>query len=156
MNRDAINGLILAAHKAYQALTPASTEIDRQIARNGLDRALKDIKIDAEFRVHSKPEFDGETYDPLLDGNRLRHQLGKVFEAMMRGEWLTLEEIQQRSGQPQASISARLRDLRKPRFGSYILERRPRGERDLGQFEYRLLSATGGPVSRVILDTQIL
>ena len=38
--------------------------------------------------------MDGATYDPALDGNRLRKQLGRVFEVMSDNEWHTLEDIQ--------------------------------------------------------------
>lgn len=85
------------------------------------------------------PRFDGETYDPELDQNRLAKQLGRVYDVMRRGAWLTLDEISQMTDDPPASISARLRDLRKRRFGAYVIERRRRGDPADGLFEYRLL-----------------
>ena len=39
---------------------------------------------------------------------------------------------------PHASISAQLRHLRKEKFGSYNIEKRPRGDRSNGLWEYRL------------------
>lgn len=54
---------------------------------------------------------------------------------MKDGSWHTLPEIAAGTGDPEASISARLRDLRKPRFGSYVVDRRRRSQ---GLFEYRL------------------
>lgn len=85
--------------------------------------------------------FDGITFNPSLDTERLQGQLQRVYEAVRSGEWLTLEEIGQRAGvKSQASISARLRDLRKERFGNHKVERRRRGTPSLGVFEYRFVA----------------
>lgn len=66
-------------------------------------------------------------------------QLGEVLSVMEDGRWRTLGDIEALTGAPQASISARLRDLRKPQFGSYVVERRAQysfgGSR---VFEYKL------------------
>lgn len=43
-------------------------------------------------------------------------------------------------GDPAASVSAQLRHLRKPRFGGFVVEKRPRGDRERGLWEYRLAS----------------
>jgi hypothetical protein len=69
--------------------------------------------------------------------SRLNAQLGRVKAIMEDGQWRTLEEISSLSGDPQASISARLRDLRKERFGSYTVNRR-RVEGGNGLHEYQL------------------
>lgn len=82
--------------------------------------------------------FDGVTYDPLYDQARLTRQIGRVWDLMHDGLWRTLEEMATETGDPPASISARLRDLRKRRFGSYTVSRRARGDRADGLFEYRL------------------
>lgn len=71
------------------------------------------------------------------DTDRLARQLDQVRNAMTDQEWKTLGEIQRITGFPQASISARLRDLRKARFGAFIVERRRAGP--IGTFEYRVL-----------------
>jgi|SRR5271163_2343774 len=42
------------------------------------------------------------------------------------GTWLTLQELAQLTCFGEASISAQLRNLRKPQFGGYVLEKRPR------------------------------
>ena len=83
--------------------------------------------------------FNGAVYDPALDDKRLTKQMGKVYGLMIDGQWRTLLEISQYIREPEASISAQLRHLRKPRFGSYILNKRPRGTREHGLFEYQLL-----------------
>lgn len=58
---------------------------------------------------------------------------------MIDGKFRTLSEIARETGDPEASISAQLRHLKKPRFGSYIIEKQRRGDRNQGLFEYRLL-----------------
>lgn len=84
------------------------------------------------------PKFDGKTYEPAHDGIRLNAQLKRVYDAMSDGQWRTLPEIEAVTGDGQASISARLRDLRKPKFGEHEVSRRRRGEAKRGLFEYRL------------------
>jgi hypothetical protein len=60
---------------------------------------------------------------------------------MLSGEWLTLAELEGFTGHPQASISARLRDFRRPKFGGHTVERRRRGGPSSGTYEYRLTVA---------------
>ena len=84
-------------------------------------------------------EFDGETFEADHDEARLSAQLERVRALMADGAWRTLSEIAAATGDgSDAGISARLRDLRKPRFGAYVVERRPRGDRGRGVFEYRV------------------
>lgn len=85
--------------------------------------------------------FDGDTYEPDFDEERLGKQSRKVYDLMVDGEWRTLGEIESATGAPQASISARLRDFRKPRFGGFTVERRRRGDPKDGLFEYQLNGA---------------
>ena len=82
--------------------------------------------------------FNGASYDPAMDNDRLKKQLGRVYNCMIDGVWRTLSEIESLTGDPQASISAQLRHLRKERFGSYFVDKRPRGDRKIGLFEYQL------------------
>ena len=96
-----------------------------------------------QFRGHDEifPRFNGPDYDPALDDARLTKQLGRVWSALQGGRWMTLREIASHTQDPEASISAQLRHLRKPRFGSYTIEKRRRGTPAHGLYEYRL---TGG------------
>jgi hypothetical protein len=84
-------------------------------------------------------KFDGPDYVPELDQVRLTGQIKRVFDLMRDGRWRTLTEISVRTGDPEASISAQLRHLRKERFGSHVVEKRRRGEGTMGLFEYRLI-----------------
>jgi len=81
--------------------------------------------------------FDGPAYDPALDDERLTKQLGRVWAAMQCEDWFTLRELARQTGDPEASISAQLRHLRKPRFGGYTIDKRRRGGETQGLFEYR-------------------
>lgn len=85
---------------------------------------------------HPSPDFDGVTYERERDQDRLRAQLGRVRAAMLDHAWHTLPGLSNTTGDPEASISARLRDLRKEKFGGYTVERR---YLDGGLWEYRLL-----------------
>ena len=85
-----------------------------------------------------KLDFDGSDYDPKYDRKRLTRQILRVYSALKGGAWLTLDEIHQITGDPQASISAQLRHLRKERFGSYTINKRPRGDRSRGLWEYKI------------------
>lgn len=88
--------------------------------------------------LFNQPEpvrFDGETYEHDKDQSRLAAQLGRVRMLMADARWRTLEEISAVTGDPPASVSARLRDLRKERFGKHQVDRRRRTK---GTFEYRL------------------
>lgn len=76
-------------------------------------------------------------YDKSLDGKRLAKQFEFIREAMLyANNWKTLQEIEALTGYPQASISAQLRHLRKPQYGSYIVEKRRRGAATSGCWEY--------------------
>lgn len=85
-----------------------------------------------------EPHFNGPAYQPQLDFNRLTGQMKRVKDLMIDGQWRTLGEIESITGDPQASISAELRHLRKSRFGSWIVDKRRRGNRIEGLFEYRV------------------
>lgn len=85
-----------------------------------------------------KPDFDGSEYVIELDCNRLNRQIDVIRELMLDGRWRTLKEIEDVTGYPQASISADLRSLRKKRFGSYIVDKRRRGDEKRGLFEYKV------------------
>jgi hypothetical protein len=82
--------------------------------------------------------FAGSDYDKNLDKKRLTGQLLRVFELMKDGRWRTLQEIADLTHDPAASVSAQLRHLRKEHFGGHVVNKRARGERSHGLFEYQL------------------
>lgn len=81
------------------------------------------------------PLFDGVTFNRHRDGLRLEGQLRRVYETMADGQWRTLAELAAEVKGSEAGVSARLRDLRKPRFGAYTIEREHVGN---GLWRYRL------------------
>lgn len=84
------------------------------------------------------PKRDGATYDHEKDGKRLGEQHRAVFDLMRDGQWRTLYEIEEATGHPTQSISARLRDFRKAEFGGHEVNRKRRG--DSGTWEYKLIT----------------
>jgi len=67
-------------------------------------------------------DFAGVTYDEDRDHDRLAKQLRRVVDAMQDMQWHTLAQLSEITGDPEASVSARIRDLRKPpRY--FVIER---------------------------------
>ncbi len=66
---------------------------------------------------------DGTTYDPKRDYARLNKQSRRIYKLMYDGKWRTLPEISAETGDPEASVSARLRDLRKEKFGGHTVRK---------------------------------
>ena len=101
----------------------------------------------------------GVTYDPALDGERLKKQLGRVFQVLSDHKWHSIEKIQDgcwwlrgKNGKDsQAGISARIRDLRKPEYGGYKVEhKRIEG----GLWMYRLVEPSAGPVQTTMFEVR--
>lgn len=84
----------------------------------------------------SDRDFDGATFDPDRDHERLAKQLTAVRRAMSDHEWHTLYALSLTTLAPEASVSARIRDLRKAKHGGHTIERRYMGG---GLWEYRLV-----------------
>lgn len=82
--------------------------------------------------------FGGSTYLPYLDSARLSSQLERVKQLMNDGEWRTLPQIQAIVGGSEAGISARLRDLRKQKFGGLIVNRKRIGDPSKGLWVYQV------------------
>jgi hypothetical protein len=83
--------------------------------------------------------FNGPAYDPEHDDHRLVPQYWRIFNLMKDAKWRTLADIEKLTEDPPASISAQLRHMRKKRFGSHEVEKRSRGDRGHGLYEYRLI-----------------
>ena len=96
--------------------------------------------FDKSGRVKSQPRPDGHTLTPD-DMPRLSAQLAATKQAMQCGAWLTLDQLAARvalitgKSVTTQSVSARLRDLRKAKFGGHTVER---CRLSYGLFSYRL------------------
>lgn len=80
--------------------------------------------------------YNGPEYEPDRDNERLDNQLMRVKTVMRDKSWRTLREISSITGDPESSISAQLRHLRKPKHGSHTVNRRSRKG---NLFEYQLV-----------------
>ena len=78
----------------------------------------------------------GKNFSRARDGERLARQTRAVWNVMRVMGWRTLPELASVLDEPQQSISARLRDLRKPRFGGWDVQRQYEGN---GVWAYRVL-----------------
>lgn len=80
-----------------------------------------------------------------LDARKPSSLVGIVRQVMAEHEWLTLYQMQKlverKCGEwhSDATISARVRDLRKERYGGYMVQRRKK--EGTGSFEYRLMGS---------------
>lgn len=90
--------------------------------------------IDAEHAPH----FDGATYDPDADHDRLAKQLRRVYLFMADEQWHTSVAIEQGTNIWWSSASARVRDLRKAKFGAHTILRRSVGD-GTRLCEYRMI-----------------
>jgi hypothetical protein len=97
--------------------------------------SYKAVPYDADL-PESMPLFDGETFDLEFDYERLGAQMQAVYDVMEDGRWHFLAEMSEIVGAPEGSISARLRDLRKSKFGGFVVERKRMGT--TGHYAYRL------------------
>lgn len=81
----------------------------------------------------------GKTFNMGFDYARLNAQHKRVYGVMKDGLWHTLRGISNLTGDPEASISARLRDFRKEKFGGWELERMRVTPGKKGLWAYRLV-----------------
>ena len=80
--------------------------------------------------------YNGPEYVPERDNDRLRTQTDRIFHLMQDGRWRTVTEIALITNDPEPSISAQLRHLRKPKHGSHTVNRRCRKGH---LFEYQVI-----------------
>jgi hypothetical protein len=81
-------------------------------------------------------KFDGNDYVHERDSARLTGQIQRIYAEIQSGAWFTLRELAHKTGAPEASVSAQLRNLRKERFGSHNIEKMHLGN---GLYTYRLI-----------------
>jgi hypothetical protein len=111
--------------------TPTSGFLFNQPEQAAIDHAKEVLGV-------KTVSFDGASV-LQIDAPRLSLQIAKVFELMSDGQYRTLRQIANAAECLETSASARLRDLRKVRFGSHTVEaRQVEGVRPL-TYEYRLI-----------------
>ena len=87
--------------------------------------------------LFDQTRISGSDYSPEIDRPRLIGQIQRVYEAMSDGQWRTLREISDKTGDGEASISAQLRNLRKPPH-RLTIDKQRRGDPKSGLWEYRI------------------
>jgi hypothetical protein len=92
-------------------------------------------------------DHKGIVYNPKYDYKRLKKQIERVLAVMVSHDWITLSGIASKTGDPEASISARLRALRTEEHGFHTIMKRPRGKRERGLWEYKLVKNTSNEIS---------
>lgn len=82
------------------------------------------VKISTPSRFVSV--VDETPYDPTKDRARLGGMRLRIFDAMLQENGLTPAELESHVHGQQTSISAQMRDLRKPHFGGHTVLKRKR------------------------------
>lgn len=95
-------------------------------------------EIDEPFTLDTSHDFAGSDYERRFDHERLAGQMRRVYNLMLDHEWRTVQEICDVTHDPGPSVLAQLGHLRKQRFGAHLVEKRPRGDRIHGLWEYRM------------------
>ena len=102
----------------------------------------------------ARSKFGGDV-SVALDEKRLGKQLTRVKEVLLKASeihyWMTLREISVLTKYGEASISARIRDLRKDHFGGFTVNRRRRGDPTKGIWEYQIANPQR-PVQKGLFD----
>jgi hypothetical protein len=79
--------------------------------------------------------FNGSDFEPKRDSQRLSAQHNRIKKLMLDGQARTLSQIAEKTGDPEASVSAQLRHLRKERFGAYTVSKNHLGN---GLYTYKV------------------
>jgi hypothetical protein len=66
--------------------------------------------------------FSGADYVPRRDDARLLRQVDHIREIVLSAGWYSVPDIARLTGYSENSVSAQLRNLRKPSHGSYRVE----------------------------------
>lgn len=89
--------------------------------------------------------FNGSDYSHDRDAPRLTEQIQRVFTVLSDRNWHALSHIAMLTGDPETSISAQIRHLRKARFGGWVIEKKHTGN---GLYLYRLTGERMEPATQ--------
>lgn len=91
------------------------------------------------LQAETRPRFDSGVELTPADHVRLGAQLRRVLDVMREGGWWSVPQIALLTGDPEVSVSAQVRNLRKPKHGGHQIERRRVGN----VYEFRLVRPEG-------------
>lgn len=97
---------------------------------------IQDDLLDWKPPAEIMGDRDGATYDSDRDLMRLDNAMGRIFRYIQDRQWHTLAELADAGICSEACASARLRDLRKPKFSAgrpYYIDRSHAGR---GLYKY--------------------
>lgn len=106
-----------------------------KVTQKQMNESLK-VSFSSAISQNAQEPFDGVTYQDK-DYTRLSGQLLRVFEVMKDGRWYGASQLCELANVSPLSITARIRDLRKDRFGKHAIE--TKRANDTGLFLYRLV-----------------
>lgn len=87
--------------------------------------------------------FDGQDLNDQ-DNHRLTTQYDNIFNYMKDGVYRSLYQISKNLDYPESSVSAQLRHMRKPRFGSHTINRKRIKTPTGGTYMYQLIINQNG------------
>lgn len=96
-----------------------------------------------------KFHFDGETYRAAYDYDRLKNGVQKILWILLDGEWHGTQELRDRV---MPSADTRVRDLRKPWYGSLEIEEEPDPDTNMGRYRLDLESVDEESARRVLMN----
>jgi hypothetical protein len=82
--------------------------------------------------------FNGSEYVPLRDDIRLTGQLMRIWNLVCDGGLWTISRIAKLTGDPENSVQAQLRHLRKARFGAHTVDKVRVGNKGGNLWAYRV------------------
>ena len=88
---------------------------------------VKELEQMTQQAMWDGVRYDGSDYVADRDDDRLTGQLKRIWRCMRDGTPRSLHEIATITGDPEASISAQLRHLRKERFGGHEVTKEYQG-----------------------------
>ena len=127
---DILEDIVAANRRLVAYLAENDPERLALAGNQGIKTLLEELS-EAARTGDPMPDHDGDTYEEPFDKSRLNGQMLAVYEAMVEwrpNEWFTLSELTQAvrnltgGGDTEAAVSARIRDLRKNKFGSFSVE----------------------------------
>lgn len=76
-------------------------------------------------------------YQSGQDHTRLARQHRDIKTLMLDGVWRTVKEISEKLSYPETSVSAQIRHLRRPKFGSWTVNRRRRLNSAVSEYQLK-------------------